>query len=435
MQDNQFALPIEDEDGEYKNVVVGNYVLAKDGKRLSRIINITKAEVAPGILYRIVTCQNDIKVETAEGQGGSTYTVELFTKLADWFRYYNVYALNGFKLKEQHQPNGSNERQHEILDLLDEESEDCNLFKALTDREIIQFRYLVDTFGFGIEPECKSQYTKLCQARKSAFAIINAPSCNDFKNCEDPSFVDRNKSVSAEFISKGGDPDSNPSFLFSLPEITHGASWGAYYYPYLKVYSNYATLLIPPAAYVSNNFVEKYSTGTPWALVAGERRGVVSGNGVVGVETTIVRDNRDWLEPAGINAIIYRNGIGCEIYANKTAKQTPQSALSSINCREACIYIQDGVEKILENYLFETNTPQTRMEIKTLVDNFMDTVKDNNGVYDYKTIMDESNNDLETIDRNMGVIDIYIEPIRGLEILVQRLTILKTGAIASGNFE
>ena len=137
----------------------------------------------------------------------------------------------------------------------------------------------------------------------------------------------------------------------------------------------------------------------------------------------------------GINSIIWENGVGVEIYANKTAKQSPKSALSSIHVREACIHIQDNVESILRRYVFEFNTAQTRMEIKTLVDNFMESVKNNSGVYDYKTIMDTSNNTQEVIDNNMGVIDIYIEPIRGLEIITQRLTVMKTGGIAAGSFE
>lgn len=433
IQENQFVIEISD-DEQYKNIVVGNYVLGNNKDRLSRIIKITKVELN-GVNYRLVTCQEEIFKDAVVMGNETVYTVEVFTKLSDWFTHYNVFALNGFKLADYHMPDGSNERQHQILDLLEEENEETNLFKSLIDRELIQFRYLVDTFGYGIEENCKAQYTKLCKKRKSAFAIINMPSCNDFQNSEDPSFVDKNHSVSAEYIAKGANPDTNPSFLFSLPDETNGASWGAYYYPYLKVYSNYSTILVPPAAYVSNNYIEKYSTGTPWAAVAGERRGVIRGNNVIGVESTLVRDSRDWLEPMGVNSIIYRNGIGCEIYANKTAKQKPQSALSSINCREACIYIQDGVEKILENYLFEINNAQTRLEIKTLVDNFLDTVKSMNGIYAYKTIMDTSNNDAETIDRNMGVIDIYIEPVRAMEILVQRLTILRTGAIESGNFE
>ena len=109
--------------------------------------------------------------------------------------------------------------------------------------------------------------------------------------------------------------------------------------------------------------------------------------------------------------------------------------MSSIHAREAAIYIQDGVESILRKYVFEFNTAQTRLEIKTLVDNFLDTMKSNGGVYDYKTVMDTTNNTEEVIDNNRGVIDIYVEIVRGLEIIAQRLTILRTGAIAAGGFE
>ena len=440
-KDNEFFIPVDAEGGEYDNVKVGNYILADDGfngddtprHRLTRIVTINGVADKDGVItHRLVRCQDKVSLTPVDTEWKTT---EAYNKFTDAFRNYNVFTLGGFTMRSEQMPDGTDERQHEILDLLSEDSENCNLYNALIDRELIQFRYVVDTFGLGIEPMCKAQYTRLCQGRKSAFAIINMPSVNDFKNSPDPSFIDKNGSVSAEYIAKGANPATNPSFLFSLPDIVNGSTWGAYYYPYLKVYSNYTTINVPPAAYVSNNYIAKYGAGSPWTLVAGQNRGVISGNSVVGVESSLIRDNRDWLEPAGINSIIYQNNIGCVIYANKTAKQTPKSALSSINCREACIYIQDGVEKILRNYLFETNTAQTRLEIKTLVDNFLDMVKNNGGVYDYKTVMDSSNNDAEVIDHNMGVIDIFIEPVRGLEILVQKLTILRTGAIESGTFE
>ena len=50
-------------------------------------------------------------------------------------------------------------------------------------------------------------------------------------------------------------------------------------------------------------------------------------------------------------------------------------------------------------------------------------------------LMDETNNTPEVIDQNVGILDTYIEPTRGMEILVQRTTILRTGAISSGNFQ
>ncbi len=440
-QPNQFIIPINTTDPAYDCVKVGNYALSDycGEHRLTRIANITGITNEQGIVdYRLVTCQDNVSIETIEFNiltSEKLYTLEVFSSLTDWFTHYSVFTLNGFNMKPSHMPNGTDERQHEILDLIAEGSEDSNLFNALIDRELIQFRYLVDTFGLGIEEMCKKQYTNLCKNRKSAFAIVNMPSCNDFKNSEDPSFVDKNMAVSAEYIAKGGDPNTNPSFLFSLPDKVNGSTWGAYYYPYLKVYSNYTTINVPPAAYVSNNYVSKYGSGMPWTVVAGQNRGVISGNNVVGVEASLIRDNRDWLEPAGINSIIYENGVGCVIYANKTAQQNPVSALSSINVREVCIYIQDGIEKILRSYLFEANNAQTRLEIKTLVDNFLDIVKSNSGVYDFRTVMDTSNNTNELIDKNMGVIDVFIEPVRAMEILVQKITILKTGAIESGTFE
>ena len=112
----------------------------------------------------------------------------------------------------------------------------------------------------------------------------------------------------------------------------------------------------------------------------------------------------------------------------------PVPALSSAHVREAAIYIQDGVESILKRYVFEFNTAQTRLEIKTLVDDFLNSMKNNGGLYDFKTVMDTSNNTSEIIDRNQAIIDIFVEIVRGLEIISQRLTILKTGAISAGGW-
>ena len=84
--------------------------------------------------------------------------------------------------------------------------------------------------------------------------------------------------------------------------------------------------------------------------------------------------------------------------------------------------------------MFEFNNAQTRLEIKTLADNFMESVKKDGGVYDFKNIMDTSNNTNDVIDNNMGILDTFVEPVKGLEILVSRVTVLNTGEIATGNF-
>lgn len=388
------------------------------------------------VRYKLVICADKIYKDARDTKNELIVKVTPIDDICDRLEWV---SLPGFKMSKKSMPDGTNERQDEILDLLREEpdygSTVSNLYSALIDRDYIQFRYLVDTFGLGLEEECKDVYTKVCMGRKSALAIINCPSQLDFKKSADPMFTNKLGGVEAEYISTGGDRSKNPSFLFSLPTIDHGASWGAYYYPYLRISDLSAPKSVPPAAYVSNLYIQKYNRGFAWSIVAGQKRGVISGNQVIGVEATLLRDNRDFLEPMGINSIIWEQGVGVEIYGDKTAKQTPVSALSSIHAREAAIYIQDGVESILRKYVFEFNTAQTRLEIKTLVDNFLDTMKSNGGVYDYKTVMDTTNNTEEVIDNNRGVIDIYVEIVRGLEIIAQRLTILRTGAIAAGGFE
>jgi hypothetical protein len=426
------------------DVVVGDYLLseASPKSRNTRVVEVKylygskegddKGKKA-GIL---VVCADKVCKTAHASKDNVVIKVTPIDKLADRFQWV---CLSGFQVSKDATPDGTNERQNEILDMLRENPEypstTSNLFKALIDRDYIQFRYLVDSFGLGLEEECKKVYTQLCKARKAALAIVNCPSQLDFKKSIDPSFTNRSGGVEVEFIAKGGDLSKNPAFLFSLPKLENGASWGAYYYPYLRISDLSAVKSVPPAAYVSNLYIEKYSRGFAWSIVAGQKRGVISGNQVIGVEATLAHDNRDWLEPVGINSIIWEPGVGVEVYANKTAKQTPVSALSSIHVREAAIYIQDGVEDILRRYVFEFNTAQTRLEIKTLVDEFLDTMKNNGGLYDFRTVMDTTNNTAEVIDHNMGVIDIYVEIVRGLEIIAQRLTILKTGAIAAGGFD
>jgi len=427
---------------EAADVVVGNYLLNFEGSiavphsRLTRINEViggqttTQFPVIPaGVTALLVTCQSEISVDTV----GADKKVELYYPIDRWVDYLNIFTLDGFQLDvTKHVPDGSNDRQNAILSGT---LSGTNLYKALTDRETINFRYVVDTFGNGIESGSKAIFTQLCQDRKNAFAILNAPSAKDFKNNTDPSFLDATGSLSSRLISTGGDLTKNPTVRYSLPSPTQGGSWGAFYYPYITVRDLGKNINVPPAAYVSNNFIAKYENALPWSLVAGVRRGVVGGTGVVGLELNLDKEDREYLEPFGLNPIVFQSGTGPTIFANKTAQQTPKSALSSINVREVVIYIQDGIEAILKNYLFEFNTAQTRLEIKTLADNFLTTVQNDDGVYDFRNIMDETNNTPEVIDQNVGILDTYIEPVRGMEILVQRTTILRTGAISTGNFQ
>ena len=435
---------------DFKNIKVGDMLLSHIGgdkkedkfSRLTRVIEIKPLYTKDGDRYKKdanyyrVVCSDKVYTIDSDGENplDKPYVMK-YTTIDNMCDRYNWTFLKGFKVSDDAMPNGTNERQNKILEMISEYNESSNLYKALIDRDYVQWRYLVDTFGYGIEDECKKVYALLCKGRQAGLAIVNAPSMKDFKKSIEPSFVDELGAVRSEYVANGGNLDLAPGSLFSLPKEENGASWAAYFYPYLKISDLAAVKTVPPAAYVSNLYMAKYTTSKPWSIVAGPKRGVISGNQVIGVEGTLIHNDREYLEPMGINPIVWENGVGVEIFANKTAKQTPVSALSSIHAREACIYIQDNVEAILKKYNWEANTARNREEIKTLVDTFLSNMKQGDGLYDFKTVMDTTNNTNEVIDRNIGVIDIYVEVVRGLEILAQRLTVLKTGSIESGNFE
>ena len=105
--------------------------------------------------------------------------------------------------------------------------------------------------------------------------------------------------------------------------------------------------------------------------------------------------------------------------------------------------IKDVYYKLNEEFLSEQpyNTKQTRFEtiwklmhpIEKRFDNLVKEEKRFSNI-DIRIICDETNNTPEVIDKNIGILDTYVETVKGLEILVHRTTILKTGQIATGEY-
>lgn len=358
-------------------------------------------------------------------------TVERYKSVDNFVTNYNVHGLDGFTMRAEQIPNGTAARQKDILDVLT----DTGLFNALADKEAITFRYIVDSFDGTIEPNTKNTLTSLCKKRQFAAAILNAPSVKKFDDSTNPLFkFDSRSDYDPIYVPTGGNQDYNPSNTFSLPTLNQGSNYGGFYHPYLVLREGPSVRLVPPAAYVSNNYMEKYRSDKPYSIIAGPRRGVVAGNGIVGVEQIYDRDGLNAVEPFGLNVIVPSRGLGLVINANQTAQQNIKSALSSFHVRELLIYVEETVEQILKSYRWEFNTVQTRLEIKTLVDGFLAQILNDGGIYDFTTVMNTINNTPEVIDNDMGIIDIAIEPVRGLSKLVQRVTILRTGGIAAGEF-
>jgi hypothetical protein len=113
------------------------------------------------------------------------------------------------------------------------------------------------------------------------------------------------------------------------------------------------------------------------------------------------------------------------IYSNNTSYQRVRSALNNIHVREALITIERDIERILLNFLFDFNDPTTRLRVKTLVKNYMTAVQEANGVTSFEVIFDDSNNGVEVLENNAGIVDVIVNFPRGIHKFINRITVTR----------
>lgn len=328
-------------------------------------------------------------------------------------------------------PNGTSAQLNKILDYM---FDSTNIAKTLADRETLEYRYIIDSYEGQISTASKQQLCQLAANHGKALAICNAPSFEQYERSVDPVFIDyTNNLILPEYISLGGNPNTNPEFTFGFATGEKNgipiSSYGAYFMPNLTIYENGKTKSIPPAMYVSNAFMKKYTSGNTFSIVAG-KNGILTDPEISGIEYDLTDEDRAWLEPAGFNLIVRRKGFGTMIYSNNTAYFRVKSALNNIHVREALITIEKDIEKILMNFLYQWNDPVTRIRVKTLVKNYLQAVQDARGISTFDVIFDDSNNGVEVLENNAGIVDIIVNFPRGIHKFINRITITR----ANGQF-
>ncbi len=145
----------------------------------------------------------------------------------------------------------------------------------------------------------------------------------------------------------------------------------------------------------------------PWYSPAGMSRGQISN--VVKLAYSPSQGNRDDLYTNQINPIITFRGEGTVLYGDKTLQVIP-SAFDRINVRRLFIRVKDFIVVEARKKLFEFNTPATRAEFKRLCAQYLDQVRNDQGLSEYRVICDETNNTNRLIEENKFVADIYIKP-------------------------
>lgn len=422
---NTFTLiddPAEKDKLKVGRMVVG--VDADDNPILARITKIVVDKVA-----HTITCTTDYDVKVEADK------IKVYTPFEDVVQNLNIFCLNGFNLSKSALPDGTNKKMKEIYSTITE----SNIGRALTDPELVNFRYIIDTFNGGLEPKSKSYLTELAKKRQRCLALLNAPTVREFRRSNDPRFTTTPTAenpypeFAIKYVVSGGNQDENPSWSYSLPDEEQGASFAGFFFPNIVVTEDDGTTTaVPPAAFVSNAFMRKYGTTDEYKPVAGIIRGQITGAGVSGVDHPLMSDEYNELIEFGINPIITKNGV-LTIYGNETAYQRFTSILNNIHARDTLITFEIETEKLLLPYVWDYNDDTMRSTVSQILRKYYDAMRDSyHAIEDYELIFDRSNNPDFVINESAAIVDIAVKITGVTRKFINRLTLRGQSVTQSG---
>jgi phage tail sheath protein FI len=204
-------------------------------------------------------------------------------------------------------------------------------------------------------------------------------------------------------------------------------NYAATYYPWVKIndVSINKPVWVPPSVVIPSVLAFNDKVAAEWYAPAGLNRGGLST--VIDAFTRLTHDERDTLYEARINPIATFPGTGVAVWGQKTLQAKP-SALDRINVRRLLIAVKKYIASTTKYLVFEQNTAATRNRFLNIVNPYLESIQQRQGLYSFKVVMDESNNTPDVIDRNIMYGQIFLQPTKTAEFIVIDFNVLPTGA-------
>ena len=329
----------------YANIIIGDFLEAyvdtsslqvgEVPRNLTRILS--KKFYAADTTKIEISCDSQIAVYNLGTSLNPIWQTTRYKDVEDYTTTYKAIVLSGFQMRQASMPDGTEARQTQILNLV---ASGTPLFNSLTNKNAIDFRYLVDSFGLGLIENSKQQLMDICGGRLDCFGFLNIPSMKYFASSQNPSFT-TNGVLDTSLIAAGGNESLNPLFLYSFG-TGQGTTCTGYFCPYLSISDNGRPLDLPPAMFVATTYMQKQNSNissiVPWTVAAGVTNGKVTG--FDNVETDFTPDDISNLNGAQMNPIVYKRNRGFVIETENTAQTLYKSSLSYIHVREVLIELK-----------------------------------------------------------------------------------------------
>ena len=202
-------------------------------------------------------------------------------------------------------------------------------------------------------------------------------------------------------------------------------NYAAVYFPWVKVRGTNREIYVPPSVIVPGAIAKSDRIGAEWFAPAGLNRGILGT--VTRARMGLTQAERDRLYDNKINPIATFPRTGVCIWGQKTLQER-STALDRINVRRLLITVKKFIASSSKYLVFEQNTIETRRRFLNIVNPYLESIQQQQGLYAFKVQMDESNNTPTVIDRNQLVGAIYLQPTKTAEFIILDFNVLPTGA-------
>lgn len=204
----------------------------------------------------------------------------------------------------------------------------------------------------------------------------------------------------------------------------YDSSQGAVYFPAVKYYDPYTKTypILPVATFIPSVMAYTRRIGLPHYAPAGIDRGTLN---VVQAMTKLSLEERDYLYKYRVNPIASFAGTGTVVWGQKTLQQKA-SSLDRKNVRTLLNEIKTWIDTYAKKMTFTNNTASLRTTLTTGIQAYLDKWVANGGLYQYKFIMDDSNNTPQIIDRYMLVGQAWVKFTKTAQFIVIPINIVKT---------
>jgi hypothetical protein len=195
------------------------------------------------------------------------------------------------------------------------------------------------------------------------------------------------------------------------------SSYGAMYSDWRFAQDPFSGLDIwyPPTLSVAGIYVNSDNVGNFWDAPAGLNRGRIRGISDLAFQPT--NKDADQLYTKSINYAKLFPVDGFILEGQKTT-QTKPSAFDRVNVRRTFLRLERVTRQTLRFFIYEPNNLATRRRVFDTLNPIFASVKADGGIFDYRIVVDESNNTAESIDRNELNVIVMIKPTRTIEFIL-----------------